>query len=765
MNILKRIFAGSNGTTSGSTSTATITEGQLFLVRSPSSPKSENECLYSDVALSVKDGSLVVWKAQQLGEGNDDDEEQDDEDESPESNILKTFPIALPLKVALFERYNRMIITWPDVEGDLGDAFEFRIHSSVPLESIELFMVAVYRSKYELKYKRSSDDVELIELQEFVNDRDELADNLLSPRRSKSFNENTNANLDTDLEEEDLDESDNEGDDNNNDFFDAEGNSTSNASEGTIMHNASCELFLFNSKKGKFKLVKSDVAVILLKFVDWEYTLEILEVNESSQVIIQVPISERLYPSFEFENLSFAFNQITLKGVYTWMIKFNSRQDYEPFQSNFTKANWEQKNKSSFPDDQYLAKSFNTMAIDVSSSSSDDDTEYDSCREQLDDNEEQVSSSAKMEVDSPTHDDENLDEEFNSGLKVGLRTDRAFVSRGDKLGIFKTDDDLKFIAAIEGLKSVNNPNQKLSPNQMMIMNGDATMILQDKKRTSQLHSLDLEKGKIVQDWSLTKDNTPIDVKVFTTNKKYSGLSNESTFLGASSQSLFRIDQRMKNGFISNDEYKSYKTKLGITAMISTADGSIAIASQDGSIKLYDALGKNAKTALPPLGDLIYSLDVTPDGKFLVATCKDYLQLIDLRIHQGKFAGSIGFNRSFPVDEKPIPIRLSIQPGYIAAITRQNQEIKFTPAKFDLDCKSITSSIGKYTFIWDVKSALKSNGKAKYPTKIRDYSDVVINGDFSHLNQVVVTTKNDVALNSKGSFYDPKDAFNIFKGGF
>ena len=277
----------------------------------------------------------------------------------------------------------------------------------------------------------------------------------------------------------------------------------------------------------------------------------------------------------------------------------------------------------------------------------------------------------------------------------------------------------------------------------------------------------MEKGKVVQDWKMSKDGIDKDIKVFTTNSKLSGAHKEDTFIGGTSQAIFRVDQRMKDGFIRNDEFKEYKTKLGITAITTTLNGMIAIAGKDGSIKLYDALGKNAKTALPPLGDEIISLDVTLSGRYLIATCKKYLLLIDLKIKNGKNEGKLGFNRSFPIDSKPEPGRLRLLPGHMASLMKlYGKDIEFTPAKFDISSRTIISSVGKYSFIWDLKSALSGN---QYPIKIREYDDKVIMGDFAqHVDQVLIAMKNDIALTSRSAFTDPNDAFSqsgIVREGF
>jgi len=540
-------------------------------------------------------------------------------------------------------------------------------------------------------------------------------------------------------------------------FFDADDQLESRVGTGSNLNQMPCQLFVFSNLKSTFKLANANSEIIILKLEGWNYFLEIIN-KDNSEVLVQTTISENINPTFEIESFSFIFNQIVPKTVHTWKVAFVQQSHFQSFQDVFVKCLWESKNCREYPDDDYLSRTMGDIKLSTTEGEedeTDDDDDDNNNNNNDDDNESEQNSKSKMNynIGMKYSDEEN---EMNSGLKVGLVTDRAFVSRGDKLGIFKTDEELEFATSINNISS--NKYSRINPDQMMLMNSDSVMVIQDKSKLNVLHSLDLEKGKVVQDWEMSKDGLNKDIKVFTTNSKYSGINKEDSFLGATSQALFRVDQRMKNGFISSDEFKEYKTGLGITAITTTIDGLIAIAARDGSIKLYDKLGKNAKTALPPLGDEIYALDVTLNGRYLIATCRTYLLLIDLQIKEGKFKGELGFSRSFPIDSKPEPTRLRLQPGHMATLMKiYGNDIKFTPAKFDNLSKTIISSMGKYSFIWDMKNAIK--GK-KYPIKIRAYGDNIVMGDFAkHVDQVLVTMKNDVALTSRSAFNNPKDAFN------
>jgi hypothetical protein len=64
--------------------------------------------------------------------------------------------------------------------------------------------------------------------------------------------------------------------------------------------------------------------------------------------------------------------------------------------------------------------------------------------------------------------------------------------------------------------------------------------------------------------------------------------------------------------------------------------------------LFNVIGKNAKTALPGIGDPIIGIDVTGNGRYVIATCKTYLMLIDVLNPENK---KLGFDASFPAKDK------------------------------------------------------------------------------------------------------------------
>lgn len=199
------------------------------------------------------------------------------------------------------------------------------------------------------------------------------------------------------------------------------------------------------------------------------------------------------------------------------------------------------------------------------------------------------------------------------------------------------------------------------------------MVLMNPLWKQSLFVLDVEYGKIAGEWKMDDD---ITVNMIGPTSKYSQISSEQTLVGLASNALFRIDPRLGERGNAMAESIRYATRTKFSGVSTTGSGKLAVASEKGDIRLFDAVGKIAKTALPAMGDPIIGIDVTASGRWIVATCKTYLLIIDTLIGDGKYAGSLGFEHSF-ADPKPQPMRLALRPEHVAFM---DHDISFTPAK-------------------------------------------------------------------------------------
>ena len=180
-----------------------------------------------------------------------------------------------------------------------------------------------------------------------------------------------------------------------------------------------------------------------------------------------------------------------------------------------------------------------------------------------------------------------------------------------------------------------------------------------------------------------------------------------------------------------------------------------MASKKGDIRLFNKLDKRAKTLLPGFGDPILGIDVTEDGKYILATCKTYLLFICTEI-QGSDDLVTGFVKSMPADNKPLPKRLALKPEHVAYMGQGM--ISFTEAHFSTghsEGRAIIASTGPYVITWPVKSIIQ--GKL-YDYQIKKYSDTIVADNFKYGQDanIIVTLPDQVTMIDKRALQSPKN---------
>lgn len=164
---------------------ALIPSGKLFLTRAPFLPKGALECLYNDALIKIKKTTkehyyqISIIKACPEGELNlesvddeGDDGESDDSNEDSGNNDEKVFSIDPELKFRVYTKSDgTQAISWKDVNGDLGDRFEFSVDEDIKYTEVDNFTLSLYKCLYELRYQKSADDItDINQLSEFVYD-------------------------------------------------------------------------------------------------------------------------------------------------------------------------------------------------------------------------------------------------------------------------------------------------------------------------------------------------------------------------------------------------------------------------------------------------------------------------------------------------------------------------------------------------------------------------------------------------------------------
>lgn len=739
---------------------AVIPSGQLFLKRAPNSVKGVSECIYKEAAAIIRktesefQHQLLVQRVYEEGEEAFEDTEEEDRLDDEEWCYL----IDEALEISYFaDSDGHIVVSWKDLNGDIGDRFEFICEKGTKGEVFDKFETVAKQCMFERKYQvpvKATDDLDEFDFPppveaevEPVAVEEPAPVAPITPAKSPKSPEPKSAEPKS-----------------------PEAASSSAASPAvasmplfdTTLGTSSAELHIFDAATGAFELQNAHTTVNIEQVSkQWEYWLT---VSSATKPILGMPITSEMNPCFNYEHTSFIFNYFAPSGAgFSWLLKFGSFEELESFQNVFMQALWQRLHRQKYAaapetEKDYLSEAFGQMDID--DEALEDLPEED--EEEEDEFEDAVQGPARDFSDDEEFDNDevfgkNGDLDKNKLLAVGTSNDRSYVVRGNRIGVFKNtaDNELEFATTIE---NITRPDKTaFNPDKMMLHYQDKHIVLQDKTQGNSLFKMDLEYGKVVDEWQVS-DDSKNSVVSFAPSAKFSQLTGEQTFLGMASSGLFRIDPRLSGSKLVDSEHKKYATNNQFSALTSTEGGHIAVASQKGEIRLFDRLGINAKTALPALGDPILGVDVSADGKWILATCKTYILLIDATIKDGKHAGETGFKRSFAKDQKPRPKRLQISPEHVAfMLAETGSGLDFTKAHFNQGPNSreqtVVTSSGPYVVTWSLKKLLRGDAN---PYLIKRYSDQVTAGDFRFGTDknVIVATEDDVNMVSKKSFRKP-----------
>ncbi|WBW72543.1 WD repeat protein, Vid27 family, conserved protein [Schizosaccharomyces osmophilus] len=544
---------------------------------------------------------------------------------------------------------------------------------------------------------------------------------------------------------------------------------TEDSFEGELMGFVHAELHLFDSLEEIFVLQTKDAEACIYDLGNWNYWFTL---TSKERKWMNQSVGSNMNPVFSFEHLSFIWNYYDEIGTaFSWLLRFPNQEEMDKFQEILMRALWENLNQQKWlkikdDDREYVRDAF-YEDDEMPDAESEEDEEAllrqlqqrnleEESENEVRDSFAEFSESEDSDIDESRWRKETKDEK-NSILAVGYKNDRSYVARNNRIGVFKhVDDSLKFDTSINNL---SKPNGKpLQPTKVLLQNQDSSIVFQTKDSPHHLYNLDVEYGKVVDEWKIHDD---VPLVAVAPDNKFAQMTAEKTLVGLSNNSIFRIDPRVEGNKLVAEEFKQYATRNHFHTAATTEKGYIAVASDKGDIRLFDRLGINAKTALPALGEPIIGIDVTADGNWVLATCKTYLLLIDARIKDGRYAGKLGFERSFGKDSKPKPKRLQLSPQHVAMMQGELKDgISFTTAKFNtgIDAKETTiiTSVGPYLISWNLD--LVKRGKLdKY--KLRRYQANIQAEDFRFGTDknMIVALPDDVTMIDKSSLRRPTRA--------
>ncbi|XP_042483549.1 protein CYPRO4-like [Macadamia integrifolia] len=308
-----------------------------------------------------------------------------------------------------------------------------------------------------------------------------------------------------------------------------------------------------------------------------------------------------------------------------------------------------------------------------------------------------------------------LDNSFlvgNSGIQVVKNFSHGIHGKGVSV---RFDSD-----SARGASSFSTPKKAL------LMRAETNMLLMSpmdagKVGRTGLHQLDIETGKVVTEWKFEKDGTDISMRDITNDSKGAQLDpSESTFLGLNKSTLCRWDMRDRKGMVQNIANANNPVlhwteghmfqRPNFCCFASTGDGSIAVGSEDGKIRLYStSTMRQAKTAFPGLGSPITHVDVTFDGKWILGTTDNYLILICTLFTDKDGRTKTGFtSRMGNKIAAPRLLKLTPLDSHLAGSDNRFHGGQFSwVTENGKQERHLVATVGKFSVIWNFQQVKNS----------------------------------------------------------
>jgi len=255
------------------------------------------------------------------------------------------------------------------------------------------------------------------------------------------------------------------------------------------------------------------------------------------------------------------------------------------------------------------------------------------------------------------------------------------------------------------------------PTKSLLTKGETAMnMISPNTAASSLFHTDLETGKVVSEWAFARDGVDVAIKDIANDTKTAQLEQNSTFLALGDNRLARWDLRDPRGAVQEAmaspaalSYiggKDYARGTKFNCMATSGDGFIAVGSNDGRVRLYsEKTLTQAKTSIPGLGLPITAIDVTFDGKWVLATTKSYLMVLKTTYKDPKSGKELCGFTSRMGSNAPAPRLLRLRPedaaaagnaplerGHFAWVTQRGRQERW-----------IVASCGNFTVLWNFRT--------------------------------------------------------------
>lgn len=497
----------------------------------PHSLKGYSELIFNDAAASIRrtgqdfQYQLVIQRAYEEGEAELQEEDEDDVDKVlGEGKDEKGFLLDQSLEFRSDVRENgEAVFAWRDLSGDSDDIYEFVCDESTKASDVSTFEVAAVECQFERKYRKTKDAATEKDLEQFdFTDRSippaspveappmPLNDPSAAKGKAPALDSPARA-----AKERTAPKRPKKSEPVVRDSTPTVAPAVEKHPErGEIFTREQAELHLFEIESGSFLLQDQSVTATVYDTGKWQSWLQITGLERDW---LGQRVGPDLNPVFNFEYLSFIFNHYTEDGsAYSWLLRFKDKKTEEDFQDGLMRALWEQLNEAKWgkvdkDDQQYVLDAFQDLTMEDAPPEEDEDEPE---VEEADDDGQR-----SEHYDSDEDEDDvvvrDQDGNVNSQLAVGYKHDRSFVVRGSKIGVFKhtPNNNLEFSTNIS--KVTDKKGALFSPKKVMLHAEDTNMVMQKADNPNSLYRMDLEYGKVVDEWKVHDD---IGVKSFAPEK-------------------------------------------------------------------------------------------------------------------------------------------------------------------------------------------------------------------------------------------------------
>lgn len=277
------------------------------------------------------------------------------------------------------------------------------------------------------------------------------------------------------------------------------------------------------------------------------------------------------------------------------------------------------------------------------------------------------------------------------------------------------------------LSSRLTPGSGITPSKALLMDHETRMNMLTPGSSSLYHA-DIETGKVVTEFSFTRDGVNMPMTDIAADTKRSQLESHNTFLSLDANRLARWDLRDPTGIVQDMSSpaalaytggKDYARGTKFSCMATSGDGYVIVGSSDGKIRLYsEKTLTQAKTAIPGMGAPITAVDVTYDGKWALATTDKYLMVVKT-IYKDEGSGRelCGFTSKMGQDA-PAPRLLRLKPEDVAktgGAPLQNAHFTWVTEQGRQE-RWIVATCGNYSVLWNFRTV-----------KLADTNVVSVNG--------------------------------------